>query len=115
MRILCIIGIAKDRESILSLSTHFLAQLNLRFPQLIDCRRESQQSNNLIVSDRTGKLLVPVFHLLDVCRLQLLDNLIGIAAHSRVTQQEMINLFFRHTFCSQRQPLRLHLIPAQSL
>ena len=113
MRILCIIGIAKDRESVLCFSAYFLTQLNLRLPQLINCRRESQQSNNLIVSERTGKLLVPVFHLLDVCRLQLLNNFIGIAAHSRIAKQEMINLLFRHTFCSQRYPIRLHLIPTQ--
>ena len=113
MRILCIIGIAKDRESVLCFTAYFLTQLNLRLPQLINYRRKSQQSNNLIVSERTGKLLVPVFHLLDVCRLQLLNNFIGIAAHSRIAKQEMINLLFRHTFCSQRYPIRLHLIPTQ--
>ena len=115
MRILCIIGIAKDRESVLCFSAYFLTQLNLRLPQLINYRRKSQQSNNLIVSERTGKLLIPVFHLLDVCRLQLLNNFIGIAAHSRIAKQEMVNLLLRHTLCSQRYPFRLYLVPAQSL
>ena len=82
----------EHRQAVVRLLLQLLTQRNLIFPELVNRLGEFFQRFDIIVAVRNNKCLVPGVQKLDFCRLQLLDNFIGITAHAGVTQQKMIDL-----------------------
>ena len=115
MRILYIICIAENRKCILGFLFYFFTERNLVLPQFIDDAGKPTQRYQIIRTIRGCEFLIPVLHLFDIVRLQLLDDFIGIVTHPRITHQKMINLAvsgFLFTFCTDRHSFRRTLIPA---
>ena len=92
MGIFRIIRITEDGKCVLGFLFHFLPQRNLGLPQVVYQTGQSAEGYQIVGAIGGCELLVPVLHFLDIVRLQALDDLIGVAAHAGIPQQEVIDL-----------------------